>query len=47
MNKLEGVWLIENLLEERKNASEAGIEAAWEGEIKRRLNERIDSGVVE
>jgi hypothetical protein len=39
-------WLIENLLQEREAASEAGIEAAWNGEIKRRLDE-IDSGAVE
>lgn len=39
-------WLIENLLQEREAASEAGIEAAWNREIKRRLDE-IDSGAVE
>ena len=39
-------WLIENLLREREAASEPGIEAAWNGEIKRRLDE-IDSGAVE
>jgi len=39
-------WLIENLLQEREAASEAGIEAAWNGEIKRRLDE-INSGAVE
>src|SRR5208282_5266332 len=38
-------WLIENLLQEGDGASEAEIEAAWDGEIKRRLDE-IDSGAV-
>ncbi|MGB7547095.1 MAG: addiction module protein [Terracidiphilus sp.] len=38
-------WLIENLLQEREGGSEAEIEAAWDGEIKRRLDE-IDSGAV-
>jgi putative addiction module component (TIGR02574 family) len=39
-------WLIENLLQEGDGGSEAEIEAAWGGEIKRRLDE-IDSGAVE
>ena len=39
-------WLIESLLEEGDGAPEAEIEAAWDGEIKRRLDE-IDSGAVE
>ena len=39
-------WLIESLLQERDGGSEAEIEAAWDGEIKRRLDE-IDSGTVE
>jgi hypothetical protein len=43
-------WLIENLLEEGdrgpETESEAEIEAAWDSEIKRRLDE-IDSGTVE
>lgn len=39
-------WLIENLLQEGDGAPEAEIEAAWDGEIKRRLDE-IDSGAVE
>ena len=39
-------WLIENLLREGDDAPEAEIEAAWDGEIKRRLDE-IDSGAVE
>jgi putative addiction module component (TIGR02574 family) len=39
-------WLIENLLLEGDGASETEIEAAWDGEIKRRLDE-IDSGSVE
>ncbi len=39
-------WLIENLLHEGDREPEAEIEAAWDGEIKRRLDE-IDSGVVE
>ena len=38
-------WLIENLLEEGDRGSEAEIEAAWDSEIKRRLDE-IDSGAV-
>jgi putative addiction module component (TIGR02574 family) len=39
-------WLIENLLQEGASESEAEIEAAWDGEIKRRLDE-IDTGAVE
>jgi len=39
-------WLIESLLVEGDRAPEAEIEAAWDGEIKRRLDE-IDSGAVE
>jgi hypothetical protein len=40
-------WLIESLLQqERDDAPEAEIEAAWDSEIKRRLDE-IDSGDVE
>jgi putative addiction module component (TIGR02574 family) len=39
-------WLIENLLQEGDGGSDAEIEAAWDGEIKRRLDE-IDSGAVE
>jgi hypothetical protein len=40
-------WLIESLLlQEGDGESEAEIQAAWDGEIKRRLDE-IDSGAVE
>jgi putative addiction module component (TIGR02574 family) len=39
-------WLIETLLQEGDDGSEAEIEAAWDDEIKRRLDE-IDSGAVE
>jgi putative addiction module component (TIGR02574 family) len=39
-------WLIESLLEEGTGESKAEIEAAWDSEIKRRLDE-IDSGAVE
>ncbi len=39
-------WLIESLLQDGYGGSEAEIEAAWDGEIKRRLDE-IDSGTVE
>ena len=39
-------WLIESLLIKENNAAEAEIEAAWDSEIKRRLDE-IDSGAVE
>jgi putative addiction module component (TIGR02574 family) len=39
-------WLIESLLIKEPNEPEAVIEAAWDDEIKRRLDE-IDSGAVE
>jgi putative addiction module component (TIGR02574 family) len=39
-------WLIENLLQDGDGGTEEEIEAAWDGEIKRRLDE-IDSGAVE
>jgi putative addiction module component (TIGR02574 family) len=39
-------WLVESLLIKEKNESETEIEAAWDVEIKRRLDE-IDSGAVE
>jgi len=39
-------WLIESLLLEGADGPMAEIEAAWDGEIKRRLDE-IDSGKVE
>lgn len=39
-------WLIESLLLDGKSETEAEIEAAWDGEIKRRLDE-IDSGAVD
>ena len=39
-------WLIENLLQEGDGGADAEIEAAWDSEIKRRLDE-IDSGAVE
>jgi putative addiction module component (TIGR02574 family) len=39
-------WLIENLLQEGRGGTDAEIEAAWESEIKRRLDD-IDSGAVE
>ena len=39
-------WLIETLLIKDEGEPEAEIEAAWDGEIKRRLDE-IDSGAVE
>jgi putative addiction module component (TIGR02574 family) len=39
-------WLVESLLIKDKNEPEAEIEAAWDSEIKRRLDE-IDSGAVE
>jgi hypothetical protein len=39
-------WLIENLLQEGRDGTDAEIEAAWESEIKHRLDE-IDSGAVE
>jgi hypothetical protein len=38
-------WLILNLLHEGEGEHESEIAAAWEGEIKRRLEE-IDSGAV-
>jgi putative addiction module component (TIGR02574 family) len=38
-------WIIENLLIKDKFAPEAEVEAAWDSEIKRRLDE-IDSGAV-
>ena len=39
-------WLVESLLIKEKSELEAEIEAAWDREIKRRLDE-IDSGAVE
>jgi hypothetical protein len=39
-------WLIENLLLDGKNETEEAIQAAWDGEIKRRIGE-IDAGAVE
>jgi hypothetical protein len=42
----EVTWLIESLLLEGNGVSEAEIDAAWDNEIKRRLDE-IDSGAVE
>jgi hypothetical protein len=39
-------WLIESLLIGEKSETDAAVEAAWESEIKRRLDE-IDSGAVE
>jgi putative addiction module component (TIGR02574 family) len=39
-------WLIESLLVDEENESEGAIEAAWDGEIKRRIDE-IDAGAVE
>ncbi len=39
-------WLIESLLIENGNESEVEVTAAWDEEIKRRLDE-IDSGAVE
>jgi putative addiction module component (TIGR02574 family) len=38
-------WIIENLLIKDKLEPEAEVEAAWDSEIKRRLDE-IDSGAV-
>jgi putative addiction module component (TIGR02574 family) len=38
-------WLVQNLVHEGDGTPEAKIEAAWEVEIKRRLDE-IDSGAV-
>jgi putative addiction module component (TIGR02574 family) len=39
-------WLVESLLIKERSEPEAEIEAAWDSEIKRRLDE-IDSGAVE
>jgi putative addiction module component (TIGR02574 family) len=39
-------WLIETLLIKEDREPETEIEAAWDGEIKRRLDE-IDSGAVQ
>jgi len=39
-------WIIESLLIKEASEPRAEIEAAWEGEIKRRLDE-IDSGAVD
>ena len=39
-------WIVESLLIKDKSPAEAEIEAAWDSEIKRRLDE-IDSGAVE
>jgi putative addiction module component (TIGR02574 family) len=39
-------WLVESLLIKENPESEAEIEAAWDAEIKHRLDE-IDSGAVE
>jgi hypothetical protein len=39
-------WLIESLLMGEKSEPEEVVEAAWDSEIKRRLDE-IDSGAVE
>lgn len=39
-------WLVESLLIKEKPESDAEIEAAWDAEIKHRLDE-IDSGAVE
>ncbi|MGA2537932.1 MAG: addiction module protein, partial [Terracidiphilus sp.] len=39
-------WLVESLLIKEKLATEAEVEAAWDSEIRRRLDE-IDSGAVE
>ena len=39
-------WLVESLLIKEKSEPEAEIAAAWDSEIKRRLDE-IDSGAVE
>jgi hypothetical protein len=38
-------WLIESLLIKDDHEPEAAVEAAWDGEVKRRLDE-IDSGAV-
>jgi putative addiction module component (TIGR02574 family) len=42
----EVTWLIESLLHVADGSPEAETEAAWDSEIKRRLDE-IDSGAVE
>jgi hypothetical protein len=39
-------WIVESLLIKDKSPAEAEVEAAWDSEIKRRLEE-IDSGAVE
>jgi hypothetical protein len=39
-------WLIESLLMGEESEPEEAVEAAWDSEIKRRLDE-IDSGAVE
>jgi putative addiction module component (TIGR02574 family) len=39
-------WLIETLLVKDAHPAQAGIEAAWDSEIERRLAE-IDSGAVQ
>jgi putative addiction module component (TIGR02574 family) len=39
-------WIVESLLIKDKSPAEAQIEAAWDSEIKRRLDE-IDSGAVQ
>jgi hypothetical protein len=39
-------WIVESLLIKDKSPADAQIEAAWDSEIKRRLDE-IDSGAVE
>jgi putative addiction module component (TIGR02574 family) len=39
-------WLVESLLIKEDQAATSEIEAAWDSEIKRRLDE-IDSGAVE
>jgi hypothetical protein len=39
-------WIVESLLIKDKSPAEAQIEAAWDSEIKRRMDE-IDSGAVE
>ncbi len=38
-------WLIESMLIKESGPAEAEVEAAWDGEIKRRLDE-LDSGAV-
>jgi len=39
-------WLVESLLIKERREPEAEIQAAWDSDIKRRLDE-IDSGAVE